>query len=330
LLPGNPYGPRAPSLCVGIAFRHNIGEDDGDGALAAVRAAIRNGWGPSEYGRARCYVDRGIGPKGSFARGILQLGYRPCISAEEPDRQLPILGKRVLKPARASRGPVMGGPEVFRGVWVCCQAGLRSRFPNLIAPDPEVATDEDLAAHQDIVDEISRYQMVENRRPVVDVSDPNPRKWTTTFELECPHVRRRRAEGASARESHGEAPCPLIARYSIPADLAKYTDAIMRASFEHEDAYSVNRSHNERPHAYYRRASMDGLRLEAVEVIGRVRCGMIISIAFAISNLDLIDGYTLEFASPNCMPLHRRHRERASRKKRIAAARAARPSRRRT
>lgn len=83
---GEPYGRWPPNIVAGIYISHDIGEDDGDGALAAIRAAILNGWGPSLRGHPICFADQGIGRMDSFARKIWKLGYQPSFDQEMADR----------------------------------------------------------------------------------------------------------------------------------------------------------------------------------------------------------------------------------------------------
>ncbi|GCD19326.1 hypothetical protein CTKZ_08880 [Cellulomonas algicola] len=342
----DPYKRLMPAYVVGLGSRRATGQDPGEAALLAVKAAIRNGWGPSAHGRARCYVDRGIGMMDAFVSRILQHGYRPCMANDQLEPVDRIIPKMVIEEVtsfgvtRTRQVPI--GPELIRGLWICAGGRFLAAHRNLIAPDmyDENVTDEDLAAHQDIVDLLNTHTMRQNRRPIVNDSSPDPSKWTVTFELECPGYAARcnllpftmdrdPAKFPTILQPPPAESAPLscrqrITRVTIPATFVKHTDVVARASFEHDDAYGSNRNANERPHAYYRRPTMGALRPQEIEVIGRARNFMLIAMAFAGTNLDLTATARRTWGT-DCHPLGPRHRGRAHRNIRIARARAKRP-----
>lgn len=116
----------------------------------------------------------------------------------------------------------------------------------------------------------------------------------------------------------------MSATYHMDAKLIKYTDAYVRFSFKHEDAYNWNRGSNERGNSWYQKPSFGHLRTTDIEVFGRARVGMLISIAFSIANLRAIERHVRRSGSPDNLPFNVRSRYQARRDRLIAEFRNAR------
>lgn len=348
---GNPYGRRPPPIVVGVYFLHNRGEDDGHGAIGAIRAAINNDWGPkSAKSRALCIADRGISQKHYFARHIIQHGYRPCVDQEEPEPTRAIVAidnDDRKKWAKSTRNRVVPGegPELIRGVWLSPAAKHLGFFKNAMAPEEVLlskdVTDEyidELVEIDDLTREFRGHMMKENRRPIVDTSDPNPAKWTVSFELSCPVLEFGRCAARPETMKRDPATnftvrnppaldhlpkCCVQRTVTIvqPISVVKHIDAFPRFSFEHEDHYNWNRTHNEQRNFDWARSMLGGLDPSDIEVLGRARVGMLITISIARANLIAIRRLERTSGHKDNLPLNIRNSYRVRRTTLIAERR---------
>lgn len=114
-------------------------------------------------------------------------------------------------------------------------------------------------------------------RPIVNDSDPKPENWTITYELVCPAFGAPEARCAVHPWSMERDPAThptirnpptgpspkwcrqKITRITVPIWVAKHADQFPKVTFDHEDHYSWNRTHNEHRSYDWVRPMLGGL-----------------------------------------------------------------------